>query len=283
MEGNEPYRILHYGNNTNTTATLYLKDCILGFKEDIREGSVDVVVTSPPYNIGISYNSYRDSLPREKYLAWIEQVGIAIKRALADNGSFFLNIGNRPKDQWIAWDVASVMRKHFKLQNTIMWIKSIAIGKIDVGDYPGIVGDIAVGHFKPVVSDRFLNDCYEYIFHFTKNGDAKLDKLAVGIPYQDKSNIGRWKKARQDRRDRGNTWFIPYETIQSKRDRPHPAAYPVKLPEMCIMLHGRAGLIADPFTGIGATALAAKKLGISFVGFEIDKGYLDETIARLLL
>lgn len=283
MEGNEPYRILHYGNSTNTTATLYLKDCILGFKEDIMEGSVDVVVTSPPYNIGISYNSYRDSLPREKYLAWIEQVGIAIKRALADNGSFFLNIGNRPKDQWIAWDVASVMRKHFKLQNTIMWIKSIAIGKIDVGDYPGIVGDIAVGHFKPVVSDRFLNDCYEYIFHFTKNGDAKLDKLAVGIPYQDKSNIGRWKKARQDRRDRGNTWFIPYETIQSKRDRPHPAAFPVKLPEMCIMLHGRAGLIADPFTGIGATALAAKKLGISFVGFEIDKGYLDETIARLLL
>ena len=282
MEGNEPYRVLHYGNSTNTTATLYLKDCISGFNENINEGSVDVVVTSPPYNIGINYNAYRDSLPREKYLAWIEQVGIAVKRALSDNGSFFLNIGNRPKDQWIAWDVAYVMRKHFKLQNTIMWVKSIAISKVDVGDYPGIAGDIAVGHFKPIVSDRFLNDCYEYIFHFTKNGDAKLDKLAIGIPYQDKSNIGRWKKARQDRRDRGNIWFIPYETIQSKKDRPHPAAFPVKLPEMCIMLHGRAGLVADPFTGIGSTALAAKKLGISFVGFEIDKSYLDETIARLL-
>lgn len=282
MEGNEPYRVLHYGNSTNTTATLYLKDCISGFNENINEGSVDVVVTSPPYNIGINYNAYRDSLPREKYLAWIEQVGIAVKRALSDNGSFFLNIGNRPKDQWIAWDVAYVMRKHFKLQNTIMWVKSIAISKVDVGDYPGIAGDIAVGHFKPIVSDRFLNDCYEYIFHFTKNGDAKLDKLAIGIPYQDKSNIGRWKKARQDRRDRGNTWFIPYETIQSKKDRPHPAAFPVKLPEMCIMLHGRAGLVADPFTGIGSTALAAKKLGISFVGFEIDRSYLDETIARLL-
>jgi site-specific DNA-methyltransferase (adenine-specific) len=282
MEGNEPYRVLHYGNSTNTTATLYLKDCISGFNENINEGSVDVVVTSPPYNIGINYNAYRDSLPREKYLAWIEQVGIAVKRALSDNGSFFLNIGNRPKDQWIAWDVAYVMRKHFKLQNTIMWVKSIAISKVDVGDYPGIAGDIAVGHFKPIVSDRFLNDCYEYIFHFTKNGDAKLDKLAIGIPYQDKSNIGRWKKARQDRRDRGNTWFIPYETIQSKKERPHPAAFPVKLPEMCIMLHGRAGLVADPFTGIGSTALAAKKLGISFVGFEIDRSYLDETIARLL-
>ncbi|HEU4985159.1 MAG TPA: site-specific DNA-methyltransferase, partial [Nitrososphaera sp.] len=94
--------------------------------------------------------------------------------------------------------------------------------------------------------------------------------------------IGRWKGAKQDRRDRGNTWFIPYETIQSRKDRPHPATFPVKLPEMCIMLHGRAGLVADPFTGIGSTALAAKKLGISFIGFEIDRSYLDEAIARLL-
>jgi site-specific DNA-methyltransferase (adenine-specific) len=47
------------------------------------------------------------------------------------------------------------------------------------------------------------------------------------------------------------------------------------------MLHGRTGLVADPFTGIGSTALAAKKLGISFVGFEIDRSYLDEAIARL--
>lgn len=279
-----PYRVLRYGDNNNATATLYLKDCIAGFNDDVKEGSVDVVVTSPPYNIGVGYNSYRDTLPREEYLAWMEDVGVAVKRALDDDGSFFLNIGNRPKDQWIAWDVASVMRRHFALQNVITWVKSIAIAKADAGDYPGIAGDIAVGHFKPVASERFLNDCYEYIFHFTKSGETKLDKLAVGIPYQDKSNIGRWKKARQDRRDRGNTWFIPYETIQSRKDRPHPATFPVRLPEMCIMLHGRrhARLVADPFTGIGSTALAAKKLGISFVGFEIDRSYLDEAIARLL-
>jgi len=276
-----PYKVLDYGTKKNTTATLYLKDCMAGLRDDVREGSVDVVVTSPPYNMGIGYNSYRDSLPREKYLAWIEEVGVAVKKALADDGAFFLNIGNRPKDQWIAWDVAFVMRKHFTLQNVISWVKSIAISKSDVGNYPGIANDIAVGHFKPIVSDRFLNDCYEYVFHFTKNGDAKLDKLAVGIPYQDKSNIGRWKKAEQDKRDRGNTWFIPYETIRSRKDRPHPATFPAKLPEMCIMLHGHAKLVADPFTGIGSTALAARKLDVSFIGFEIDKGYLDEAIARL--
>jgi site-specific DNA-methyltransferase (adenine-specific) len=274
----KPYRVLRH---EKSISTLYFKDCIAGLNDDVEEGSVDAVVTSPPYNIGIGYNSYSDSMPRDSYLAWIEHVGVAVKRALADDGSFFLNIGNRPSDQWVAWDVAAVMRRHFALQNVIVWVKSIAIPKEDAGDYPNIAGDIAVGHFKPVPGKRFLNDCYEYIFHFTKAGGAQLDKLAVGIPYQDKTNIGRWKGARQDRRDRGNTWFIPYRTIQSKKDRPHPATFPVKLPEMCIKLHSHAKLVADPFVGIGSTALAAKKLGVSFVGFEIDKAYLDEAIARL--
>ncbi len=273
-----PYRIVQKGD---CSAAFYLKDCVTGLNENVDEKSVDVIVTSPPYNIGIGYSSYNDTLPREKYLAWMEEVGVAIKRSLADNGSFFLNIGNKPKDQWIAWDVASVLRRHFVLQNVIHWIKSIAISKEDVGNYPNIAGDIAVGHFKPIVSNRFLNDCHEYIFHFTKTGDAHLDKLAVGIPYQDKTNIGRWKNAKEDKRDRGNTWFIPYETIQNKSERPHPATFPVKLPEMCIKLHGKAKLAVDPFTGIGSTAVAAMHLGVQFVGFEIDKEYLDAAIARL--
>lgn len=273
-----PYRVLE---RNGCTATFYLKDCVSGLQENLKEGSVDVVVTSPPYNIGVKYGSYVDALPRSDYIDWMERVGIAVKHSLADGGSFFLNVGNKPKDQWIAWDVASAMRKHFVLQNVIHWVKSIAIGKADVGNYPNMTGDIAVGHFKPIVSDRFLNDCHEYIFHFTKKGDARLDKLANGIPYQDKTNIGRWKSALADRRDRGNTWFIPYETIQNKNDRPHPATFPVRLPEMCIKLHGRANLVVDPFVGIGSAAVAATRLGISFVGFEIDRAYLDTAISRL--
>lgn len=273
-----PYRVV---KRNGCTATFYLKDCISGLQENVGEGSADVVVTSPPYNIGIKYGSYADEMPRAKYLEWMEKFGVAVSRALADDGSFFLNVGNKPKDQWIAWDVAAVMRSHFVLQNVIHWVKSIAISKSDVGNYPNISGDIAVGHFKPIVSERFLNDCHEYIFHFTKSGSARLDKLAVGIPYQDKTNIGRWKSAKADRRDRGNTWFIPYETIRSRSDRPHPATFPAKLPEMCIKLHGRAGLVVDPFAGIGSTAVAATKLGASFVGFEIDKDYLESAIARL--
>ncbi|NOJ27204.1 MAG: site-specific DNA-methyltransferase [Nitrososphaera sp.] len=278
MQKETPYRVVQYGNSS---ATFYLKDCLAGL-QDLREKSVDVVVTSPPYNIGINYGRYDDSRPRQEYLQWLGRIGQQIRRVLADDGSFFLNIGNKPKDQWIAWDVAYVLRRDFVLQNVLHWVKSIAISKQDTGDYPNITGDIAVGHFKPIVSERFLNDCHEYIFHFTKTGDVKLDKLAVGIPYQDKTNIGRWKTAKQDKRDRGNTWFIPYKTVKSRKDRPHPATFPVMLPEMCIKLHGKARLAVDPFVGIGSTAVACKNLGVSFVGFEIDRQYLDSAILRLL-
>lgn len=264
--------------------SLFLKDCISGMRENLKEQSVDVVVTSPPYNIGKRYTKHRDNLPREKYLQWMEDVGKEVKRILKNDGSFFLNIGNTPSDQWIAWDVARVLRNQFALQNVIHWVKSIAIEKKDVGKYPNIIGDIAVGHFKPILSKRFLNDCQEYVFHFTKSGNTQLHKLAIGVPYQDKTNIGRWKGARKDKRDRGNTWFVPYETIKSKNQRPHPATFPVKLPEMCIKLHGlgKNMLVVDPFLGIGSSALAANRLGLSFVGFEIDRFYMDETISRLL-
>ncbi len=260
---------------------LYLEDCVSGMRH-LKAASVNVVVTSPPYNIGVRYSKHVDALPGEEYLSWMGGVARGVKRVLKENGSFFLNVGNRPSDQWIAWDVARVMRGEFVLQNVIHWVKSIAIRKSDVGDYANIAGDIAVGNFKPIVSPRFLNDCHEYIFHFTNSGKVKLDKLAVGVPYQDKTNIGRWKK-RNDTRDRGNTWFIPYDTIQNWRERPHPATFPERLPEMCILLHGvkRDMLVLDPFLGIGSSALASQKLDVSFVGFEIDRNYLKEAISRL--
>ena len=256
---------------------MYHGDCISGIKSKLLEKKIDVVVTSPPYNIGVSYNRYKDTLPRSDYLKFLSNVSVAIKKVLTDDGSFFINVGSKPSDPWIALDVANVLRKYFILQNVIVWVKSIAIPKSDVGSYPTVTADIAVGHFKPLVSDRFVNDCFEFIFHFTKNGNVKLDKLSIGVPYQDKTNIGRWKRAIRDLRDRGNTWFIPYETIWDKEQRPHPSSFPIKLPEMCIKLHGvsKCNIVLDPFIGIGSTALASIRLGVSCIGFDIDKRYLE--------
>jgi site-specific DNA-methyltransferase (adenine-specific) len=133
----------------------------------------------------------------------------------------------------------------------------------------------SVGHFKPIVSNRFLSDFHEYIFHFTKTGNVKIKKYEIGVPYQDKSNISRWKSGAQDKRDRGNTWFIPYPTIQ--QGRPHPAVFPMKLPYLCIKLHGVKPnmLVYDPFMGIGTTALACLKLGVDYIGTEIDMEYIN--------
>ena len=257
-------------------------DCLEGMKR-IKEDSVDIIVTSPPYNIGKKYNGYNDERPRGEYLDWLEEVAQQSKRVLKETGSFFLNVGGKSSDPWIAIDVANRFRKHYELQNLIHWIKSIAISQEDMGDYEHTQQSIAVGHYQPVNSSRYLSGGHEFIFHFTQHGDVKLDKTSIGVPYQDKSNIKRWKSVREDLRERGNAWFIPYETIQESR--PHPTVFPEKLPEMCIKLHGfnNDTTVLDPFMGIGTTALASVKLGVRFVGFEIDKSYVaiaDEKLSQ---
>lgn len=265
----------------NHSVKIYNTDCFTGMRKYVQPGSVDVVVTSPPYNIGKKYNSYDDNIDRGEYLDWLAEIGKQIKICLKNDGSFFLNIGSKPSDLWIPFEVAGRMRELFALQNTIHWIKSIAIEKADVGDYPGISEDAAVGHYQPVNSRRFLNNCQEYIFHFTKTGKVEIDRLAIGVPYQDKSNIARWKKGDGDVRCRGNTWFIPYKTIRDRdSERPHPASFPSKLAEMCIRLQGleKTKIVLDPFNGIGNTGRACLNLGLDFIGFEIDGGYFAESV-----
>ncbi len=260
--------------------TIYTMDCIRGIRELVEGESIDVVVTSPPYNIGIDYLSYRDNKSESEYLDWIAAAAAELKRVLKPGGSFFLNVGGKPSEPLWPLKIAARCAEVFTLQNTIHWIKSIAIAKSDMGGYPHVLQDLTAGHFKPVHSEAYLNGCHEYIFHFTADGSVTLDKLAVGVEYQDKTNQGRWKSA-GPLRDRGNTWFIPYETIHESR--PHPSTFPVKLPEMCLKLHGlsRARVCLDPFMGIGTTALACVRLGVGYLGFEIDPGYVSIANERI--
>ena len=245
--------------------------------------SVDVVVTSPPYNLGISYRSYDDGRPRDEYLAWTSEWTRAVAQVLASEGSLFLNVGAKPTDPWTALDVAQAARAHLHLQNLIHWIKSITIEAKAAGVRSGLKDDLSVGHYKPINSDRFLHDCQEFVFHFSHRGSTRVERLALGVKYQDASNVSRWRRAGGGLRCRGNTWFIPYETIQSRdRDRPHPATFPAKLPEYCVRLHGvsRARTVMDPFLGLGSTAVAAARLKVGFIGIELDEHYLREAIAR---
>jgi site-specific DNA-methyltransferase (adenine-specific) len=276
-----------------TKFDLRRQDCITGMSR-LAEESVDLVVTSPPYNLGISYGKYSDRQDRRSYLGWCGEWAGQVKRVLKSNGSFFLNIGAAPSNPMLPHEIVMTLREFFVLQNTIHWIKSIAIddrcSRRPAGDVRASHREAATvrsfGHFKPINSPRFLNDCHEYVFHFTKSGRVELNKLALGVPYQDKSNIARWSHTRgKDLRCRGNTWFVPYETIQSReKERPHPATFPVQLAEWCIKLHGasRVRSMLDPFLGIGNSAVAAQGCGVKkFLGFEIDDAYLSEMKRRI--
>jgi site-specific DNA-methyltransferase (adenine-specific) len=261
----------------------FLGDC-LDILSRLEPGSVDVVVTSPPYNLGIEYSSYDDTLPRDDYLQWTAAWICATHRVLDANGSLFLNVGAKPKDPWVALDVAQAVRPYLHLQNIFHWVKSIAIDAASVGEASDLRRTIAVGHYKPINSDRFVNDCHEFVFHFTPGGRTRLDRQAIGVPYQDKSNVARWKAAGRDVRCRGNTWFLPYDTIQSRdRERPHPATFPSKLPEWCVRLHGlsRVRRVLDPFMGLGNTAVACARLGVACDGIEVDRDYLDVAVERV--
>lgn len=255
-----------------------------GLGRRVPRHAADVVVTSPPYNLGVPYRSYADDRPRAEYLDWIGSVRDAVDRTLADDGSFFLNVGSPPRDPWLSWDVAREVARTFVLQNVVHWVKSIAIDRASAGKAAGLPGDLALGHYKPLVSERYVHGAHEYVFHFTRRGDVRLDRLAIGVPYQDKSNVGRWRRPAGDRRCRGNTWFLPYSTIRLRaRDRPHPASFPSELPEWCLRLHGlaRTRLAVDPFVGIGASAVAAARLGVGFVGFDVDEEYLRVAAERV--
>ncbi|MBV9618759.1 MAG: site-specific DNA-methyltransferase [Verrucomicrobia bacterium] len=243
---------------------------------DLPNESIDLVVTSPPYNLGIRYRKFSDRQDRSSYLRWCAEWAAEIQRILKLRGSFFLNIGSAPSNPMLPHEIVFALREFFFLQNTIHWIKSIAIGAR------------THGHFKPISSPRFLNDCHEYVFHFSREGKTPINRLALGVPYQDKSNIARWRHTRGgDLRCRGNTWFVPYQTIKSRdKQRPHPATFPVELAMNCIKLHGvsRVKKMLDPFLGIGNSAVAAKECGVrKFIGFEIDEKYLAEARRRIEL
>lgn len=281
------------------------EDCIDGMLK-LPANSVDICVTSPPYNLDIKYGTYDDNKLQEDYLSWLSDVFEAVKHCLKDDGHFWLNVGYSNIDPWVGMDVAQIARKHFILQNNFTWVKSIAIN------------DVTTGHFKPINSNRFSNPTWEHLFHFTKTGSVPCDKLSIGVPYMHDSNIDKGsrmrgrivkklgydnqndfkKRATQEEKDKlhkevndklankpvdshrckGNSWFIPYDTIQNRSNHRgnHPATYPIKLVEDSIKFSGlTSGVLLDPFIGSGTSAIGAKKLGLDYIGYDIDQDYIN--------
>lgn len=224
---------------------------------EIMNDTIDVIVTSPPYNRNKTYsddtgNTYNDQQSLNDYETFLSQVWSECLRVLTPTGMFFLNVGDSANNQGYSEKMVQLAQKSgFSRLQTIIWLKSF-LGR---------------GHYTPTGRDRRLNNIFEYIYVLVKDRSKyRMNPRAIGIPYADKSNIGRY--AEFDLRDAGNTWFIPYSrTTGSKLKKGHEAPFPIELPYRCMKLTG-ANTVLDPFMGTGSTLAAARIIGAKGIGYE---------------
>ena len=172
----------------------------------------------------------------------------------------------------------------WQLQNIIHWIKSIAIEKDAAGARAGLADDLAVGHYKPINSDRFLNDCHEFLFHFTPHARTPLDRLALGVKYQDASNVVPMA-ARGLGTPLPRQYLVyplrdhpePRPRSAAPGDLPRPSARVLRPPARARAERGRSWI---RFSVWAAPLWPPRRLKAGFIGIELDEHYLKEAIAR---
>lgn len=244
-------------------------DCLEWMKTQ-PDNIIDICVSSPPYNIGMMYNTYGDKMKPDDYLIWQKEVWEQVCRLLKPDGHLFLNIAPTRKDPLLPFRVASNVP--WKIQNSIIWSKCIEID-----------GHVR-GHGVVTSSTKYLPNGHENIFHFTKNGNTPIDIVASGVPYQPAWAADNERRTGRNYRPTVNNWHIGYETCgsfggnksqQLKGDKKHPAIYPAELVRHCLTLAGVNSnkIVFDPFTGTGTTLVVAKELGMGIIGTEIDADY----------
>jgi adenine-specific DNA-methyltransferase len=218
---------------------------------------VPLTVTSPPYNIGKEYETV---LEHEHYLDWCESWIREVYRSTAPRGAFWLNIGyfdwpGRAKALPIAYCLWQ--RVPFFLLQEVIWHYGAGVST------------------KKMLCPRnekflfYVKNPAEYTF----NLDAIRDP-DVKYPTQKKNGK---LKCNPLGKNPGDVWYIP------KVERtPHPAQFPLALIDRIIKVSSNEGdVVLDPFCGSGTTAVACRKNGRKFVGFEIKKNYCQIAVDRL--
>jgi site-specific DNA-methyltransferase (adenine-specific) len=260
----------------NENICLLLKDQTVFFKSsedmsELEDESIDVIVTSPPYNRGKTYTSdtgelHDDRMDENEYLSFLTKIWEECHRVAKKSAVFFLNIGDSAFDQGKSEKVAISAEKASWLRiQDIIWVKSF-LGK---------------GHYTPSGGNRRLNNLWEHVYLFVKDrNEYQLDPKAIGIPYTDKSNIGRYSDV--DLRDSGNVWLIPYvKTTGATIKKGHEAPFPIGLPYKCIKLVPNVKTVLDPFGGTCSTLAACLKLGVK--GYAYEKYPRTEVIKSRIL
>lgn len=226
-------------------------------REQLGAGVADLAIMSPPY-----YK--RDGATPELAVA----LGQLLGHVLKPGARAFVVFGQVREDwarpfEWHADILAGGHLAPLVAAQTQAWVKSIAVPSTEP----------VRGHCTPIThkADQ-LNDGWEFILHFTKGPAARpMDRLAIGVPFADKSNLARGTRgANGDRRCPGSAHFVPYATTGHSAKKEHRHAYPEALVERLIRLAAppAGGVILDPFWGGGTTGAVAERLGFQALGLQ---------------
>jgi modification methylase len=246
---------------------------------DVDDGSVQLIVTSPPYNVGKDYAQHRDAMELDDYLAFLHVVWKECQRVLCRGGRLAVNVANTWRKPYIplnGYIARQLIDLGLQMRGEIIW---------DKGPSAGI--STAWGSFARA-SNPTLRDVHEYIMVFSKDS-WKLEETHGSESGIENLEFVEWTKS---------VWRSPQEEIQdslksvwqfdttSKRRNPqspaHPAPFPLDLPLRLILLYTNVGdVVLDPFMGSGTTALAAKMTQRPYLGYEISREYCDLAQQRL--
>lgn len=251
------------------TSAVRQGDCVEVMKS-MPDKSVDVILTSPPYNWKKDYQEVSDNLPWDSYWSMLFNMSMEAIRILKDDGLFFLQTGSSGSMPLHSENIRRrVMAMPWHLQEHIIWQKATEDGR---------------GHFTPISSPRFVNSMFEDIWILSKTGKVPFDRLSIGVPYSDPTNTTRWAHGREVR-CRGDIWFIPYKTIQNRKSErdDHGATFPEELVERCLGLSGKpqGSVVLDPFAGRGTTPMTAHRMGYVGMGIELSTTLADAAIRNL--
>jgi DNA modification methylase len=249
-------------------------DC-LELLSQLPSGSADLVFADPPFNIGYEYDSYDDGKSSEDYLAWCRRWMQDVKRVLAQNGTFWLAIG----DEYAAeLKVMATREIGFTCRSWVVWYYTFGVN----------------------CKNKFSRS-HAHLFHlvcdpvsFTFNSDSIRVPSARELVYGDKRANPRgrlpddtWILRPQDLQDGfgpdEDTWYFPRVCGTFKeRSGWHGCQMPEQLLGRIIRACSQPDdLVVDPFAGSGTTLAVAKKLGRRYVGCELSEKYADRIEERL--